>query len=116
MRYTTALACVAVATVALAGDSVAAQASHQGQDISDHVVLRDGNLSGRGAGTGVCPSASFSDKALFRVSSDGTSASEPFTVPAGRQLVITDVEWNVDATSQGYPLTPGWTVRTRLQI
>ena len=117
MRYTIArpLACVVVAAMALAGEPAAAQISHQGQDISDHVVLRDGSLGGRGLA--VCPpNASFKDKALFRVFPDGTRASDPFTVPPGRQLVITDVEWTVNGLSQGPSLTAGATVRTRLQI
>jgi len=117
MHYTTArsLACVVVAAMALAGEPAAAQISHQGQDISDHVILRDGSLSGRGLA--VCPpNASFKDKALFRVFPDGTRASDPFTVPPGRQLVITDVEWSVNGLSQGPSLTPGATVRTRLHI
>ena len=115
MRYTAALACVVVAAVALAGEPAAAQISHQGQDISDHVVLRDGSLSGRGED--VCPlTASFKGRGLFRVLPDGTRASDQFTVPAARQLVITDVEWTVDALTTGLPLTPGDTVRTRLQI
>jgi hypothetical protein len=114
MRHTTALACV-VAAVASAGDPAAAQISHLGQHISDHVVLRDGAVSGRAEPD--CPStASFNNKALFRVWPDGTQASVPFTVPAARQLVITDVEWNVDALSSGFPLIPGGTVRTRLRI
>jgi len=114
MRHTTALACV-VAAVASAGDPAAAQISHLGQHISDHVVLRDGAVSGRAEPD--CPStASFNNKALFRVWPDGTQASVPFTVPAARQLVITDVEWNVDALSSGFPLIPGDTVRTRLRI
>ena len=115
MRDTTALACVVVAAVALAGEPAAAQISHQGQDIGDHVVLRDGSLSGRGES--VCPpNGSFTGRALFQVFPDGTRASDPFTVPAARQLVITDVEWTVDALSTGLPLTPGETVRTQLQI
>ncbi len=115
MRSTTTWACVVVAAVTLAGGPAAAQISHQGQDISDHVVLRDGSLSGRVESA--CPSsASFNGRALFRVWPDGTRASDPFTVPAARQLVITDVEWTVDALSTGLPLTAGGTVRTRLQI
>jgi hypothetical protein len=117
MRYTIArpLACVAVAAMALAGEPAAAQISHQGQNISDHVVLRDGSLSGRGLP--VCPpTASFKDKALFRVFPDGTRAAEPFTVPPGRLLVVTDVEWTVNALSGGPSLTAGATVRTRVSI
>ena len=117
MRHTIArsLAGVVVAAMALAGEPAAAQISHQGQDISDHVVLRDGGLGGRGLA--VCPpTASFQDKALFRVFPDGTRASDPFTVPPGRRLVITDVEWTVNGLSQGASLTPGATVRTRLRI
>ena len=115
MRSTTTWACVVVAAVAVTGELAAAQISHLGQDISDHVTLRDGSLSGRVES--VCPaSASFNGRALFRVWPDGTRASDQFTVPATRQLVITDVEWTVDALSTGLPLTPGGTVRTRLQI
>ena len=115
MRYTTVMACVLVAAVMLVGEPAAAQISHQGQNVRDHVVLRDGSLSGRGEA--VCPAnGSFSGRALFQVFPDGTRASDPFTVPAARQLVITDVEWTVDALSTGLPLTPGGTVRTQLQI
>jgi hypothetical protein len=115
MRSTTTWACVVVAAVTLAGEPAAAQTSHQGQDINDHVILRDGSLTGRVES--LCPpSGSFSGRALFRVWPDGTRASEPFTVPAARQLVITDVEWTVDALSTGLSLTAGGTVRTRLQI
>jgi hypothetical protein len=103
------------AAVTLAAVPAAAQTGQQGRDISDYVVLRDSSFSGRVET--VCPlTASFSDKALFRVWPDGTRASEPFTVPAGSHLVITDVEWTVDALSTGLSLIPGGTVRTRLQI
>lgn len=114
MRLTITWACVVVAT-ALAGEPAAAQISHQGQNIGDHIILRDGSLGGR---VGIpCPStASFNGRALFRVWPDGTRAVDPFTVPAARQLVITDVEWTVDSLSTGLALTPGGTVRTRLQI
>ncbi len=115
MRYTTVLACVMVSAAALAGEPAAAQINHLGQDVSDHVVLRDGMLSGRGEA--VCPlNASFSGRGLFRLLPDGTRATERFVVPAGRQLVITDVEWTVDALTTGAQLTAGGTVRTRLQI
>ena len=115
MRSTATWACVVVAALTLAGETAAAQISHQGQDVSNHVVLRDGSLSGRVES--VCPaSASFSGRALYRVWPDGTRASDPFTVPEGRQLVLTDVEWTVDALSTGLSLTAGGTVRTRLQI
>ena len=115
MRRTITLAFVVAAAVALAGEPASAQISHQGQDISDHVVLRDGSLSSRDPL--VCPfNASFTGRGLFRVLPDGTQASEPFTVPAGRQLVITDVEWTVHALSSGSPLTSGETVRTRVLI
>jgi hypothetical protein len=115
MCYTTTLACIMVAAVTLIGEPAEAQISHQGQDISDHVTLRNGSLSDRGPA--LCPStASFKDKALFRVFPDGTMASDPFMVPSGRQLVITDVEWNVDRLASGYPLVAGFTVRTRVAI
>jgi hypothetical protein len=113
MRATITWACVVVAAVTLTGVPAAAQIS-QGRDPSDYVVLRDSSFTGR---VEVCPqTASFTDKALFRVGPDGALASEPFTVPAGRHLVITDVEWTVDALSTGLSLIPGGTVRTRLQI
>ena len=115
MRATNRSVWVVVAAAALAGQPAAAQISHQGQDINDHVVLRDGAIEGRGES--LCPvTASFKGRGLFRVWPDGTRASEPFTAPATRRLVITDVEWTVDATSTGSPLTTGGTVRTRLQI
>ena len=115
MRRTITLAFVVAAAVALAGEPASAQISHQGQDISDHVVLRDGSLSSRAPV--VCPfNASFTGRGLFRVLPDGTQASEPFTVPAGRQLVITDVDWTVDASAIGLPLISGETVRTRVLI
>ena len=113
MRATLTWACVVVAAVTLAGVPAAAQIS-QGLDSSDYVVLRDSSFTGR---VEACPlTASFTDKALFRVWPNGTRASEPFTVPAGKHLVITDVEWTVDALSTGLSLIPGGTVRTRLQI
>jgi hypothetical protein len=116
MRFTiAAFAWVVVAATALAGGPAAAQVSHLGQDIGDHVVLRDGSLNGR-VETDCPATASFNGRALFRTWPDGTQASEPFTVPLGRRLVITDVEWTVDALSTGFPLTTGDTVRTRLQI
>ena len=110
MRATITWACAVVVAVTLAGVPAAAQI----KDSGDYVVLRDSSFNGR---VEVCPlTASFTDKALFRVLPDGTRASEPFTVPAGRQLVITDVEWTVDALSTGLSLIPGGTVRTRVQI
>ena len=109
------VACLVVAAVALTGEPAAAQVSHVGQNITDHVVLRDGSLSGRYVDD-VCASGSFKGKGLFRVSPDGTLASAPFTVPEGRRLVITDVEWTVSGTTVGYSLAAGATVRTRIQI
>ena len=115
MRATNRWVSVVLAAVALAGQPAAAQISHQGQDINDHVVLRDGALSGRVESA--CPiTGSFKDRTLFRVWPDGTRASEPFTVPAARRLVITDVEWTVDGLVSGLSLTAGATVRTRFQI
>lgn len=81
MRYRNALASVVVAATTLTGRPAAAQVSHQGQDINEHVVLRDGSLTGRFEA--ICPAtASFKDMALFRIWPDGTRASEPFTVAA----------------------------------
>lgn len=109
------VACLVLAAVALTSEPVAAQVSHLGQNVSDHVVLRDGSLAGRYVDD-VCTSGSFKGRGLFRVSPDGTLASAPFTVPAGRRLVITDVDWTVSGTTLGLSLAPGATVRTRIQI
>jgi hypothetical protein len=118
-RFTTAglpaVACLVVAAVTLPAQPAAAQVSHLSQNINDHVVLRDGSLSGRYADD-VCTSGSFKGKGLFRVSPDGAVASAPFTVPDGRRLVITDVDWTVSGTTLGYSLAAGATVRTRIQI
>ena len=110
------VACLVFAAVALTAEPAAAQVSHVGQNINDHVVLRDGTLGGRYYVDDVCTSGSFKGKGLFRVSPDGTLASAPFTVPEGRRLVITDVEWTVSGTTVGYSLAAGATVRTRIQI
>ena len=112
---TTAWVFVVVAAVALAAEPAAAQISHQGQDIKEHVLLRDGSVGGR-VGDACPPSASFNGRGLFRVAPDGIRGSVPFTVPATQQLVVTDVEWTVDALSTGLNLTVGATVRTRVQI
>ena len=64
MRRTITFACVVAAAVALTGEPAAGQITHQGQDIGDHVVLRDGSLSNRDPD--VCPSASFKGRGLFR--------------------------------------------------
>jgi len=109
------VACLVVAAVGLVGQPAAAQVGHLGQNISDHVVLRDASLAGRYVDD-VCTSGSFKGKGLFRVSPDGTLASAPFAVPAGRRLVITDVDWTVSGTTLGLSLAPGATVRTRIQI
>jgi hypothetical protein len=108
------VACLVVAAMMLS-EPASAQGSHVGQNISDHVVLRDGSLSGRYVDD-VCGSGSFKGKGLFRVSPDGTVASAPFAVPEGRRLVITDVEWTVSGTTLGLSLASGATVRTRIQI
>ena len=116
MRCTSArVFCLVAGVVTLAAESAMAQISHQGQNVNDHVVLRDGSLTGRGE-TGCPANASFIGRALFRIWPDGTRASEFFTVPSGWQLVITDVEWTVDALSSGIPLTSGASVRTRVQV
>jgi hypothetical protein len=105
----------AAAAVALAGDVAAAQVSHLGQNVADHVMLRSGTPSGRFVST--CPvPASPQGMVLFRVWPDGTRESESFTVPSGRLLVITDVEWTVMNRTNGGALTAGATVRFRLQI
>lgn len=115
IRRLLTLAGLAVAAVVLTGEPAAAQVSHVGQSTNDHVVLRDGTLSGRTA-SDVCPSGSFKGKGLFRVHPDGTVAASPFSVPPGRHLVITDVEWTVNGTTLGLSLAAGANVRMRLQL
>lgn len=78
--------------------------SHLGLDIGDHVVLK-GFSSGDDDG---CLDSFLG--VLFRVLPDGSKEPQPFEVPAGRLLVITDVEWEVDGLVGGGKLNPGRTV------
>lgn len=71
-----------------------AGASHLFQDPRDHVVLRSGYREFR-VGEPSCPSSQYPHWGLFRVLPDGQSESQPFGVPEGRLLVVTDVEWQV---------------------
>lgn len=117
MRHPNAWTSVVLASLTLAVSPAAAQIGHMGQAVSEHVLLRDGAVSGRIGAAVACPvSASFNDRALYRVWPDGTRSPDVFTVPAGRQLVITDVEWTVSGLTTGSPLTAGATARLRLQI
>jgi hypothetical protein len=70
-----------------------------------HVVLVNGVVP---AGTGVCLTGSFDDRAFFRAFPDGTVSQAPFRVPRGKFLVITDVEWSVNADFG--PPVPGRTL------
>lgn len=59
--------------------------AHTGQSPREHVVLtRDPSIPN---GCGLQQSE------FFRLFADGTKASTPFRVPAGRLLVVTDVDW-----------------------
>lgn len=59
--------------------------SHLNQDPRSHVVLtREANVPG---GCGLQQSD------FFRIHPDGTKDEEPFRVPEGRLLVVTDVDW-----------------------
>jgi hypothetical protein len=65
--------------------------SHLGQKIQDHVMLVADFVPEEQA---PCPGL-FAQKDLFRVFPDGTQSSDPFRVPNGKILVITDVAWSV---------------------
>ena len=64
--------------------------SHLGQKINEHVMLIDVF----GPPNNFCSTVSFTDREFHRVFPDGTRDPIPFDVPAGRLLVLTDVEWN----------------------
>ena len=65
-------------------------AAHLGQKIEEHVML----VSVPGPPNNFCGTNSFRDREFHQVFPDGTRDPSPFSVPAGRLLVITDVEWN----------------------
>lgn len=78
--------------------------THLGQKPDQHVVLISGYVQ---SGNGKCTqSASFKDRAFYRVFADGTQATEPFVVPPKRYLVITDLEWSAYGGSGGNDLSP----------
>lgn len=64
---------------------VGAKVTHMGVPVSDHVTL---NWASSGSTT-ACGS---SGDAFFRVLPDGQVESAPFVVPAGRSLVVTDMD------------------------
>jgi hypothetical protein len=63
--------------------------THLGQDVDDHVTL----IAREHKRAPNCNTASFKNRAFFRVSPEGEVESTPFKVPKGRVLVVTDVEW-----------------------
>lgn len=94
-------------------DVVNSDLSHLGQHIQDHVTLvnafQDSTLCG---GT-----SSFENNILVRVSPDGTPSNVEFEVPAGRNLVITDVTWRTPGlTTLSGTLTVGNTLVLGLSV
>jgi hypothetical protein len=89
--------------------SATAQAgTHLGQQgASTHVTLIAKPIPS-GSPANKCNTASFEGQDLYRVLSDGSTASTPFTVPSGHYLVVTDVEWSAQGAvlSTVAPLAP----------
>jgi hypothetical protein len=79
---------------------------------ASHVVLVDGYFDG---GSKICFSASFKDRAFFRVFPDGTLSPEPFVVPKEQSLVVTDVEWAGNGLGGG-PMLSGYTLRLAITL
>jgi hypothetical protein len=72
----------------LSGAQTQPSLTHLGQVVSEHVTL----ISQPGPEDPACQGFRW-DKALFRAFPDGTVSREPFAVPTGQILVVTDVEW-----------------------
>jgi hypothetical protein len=78
--------------------------THLGQHLQDHVTLVDRFEADASCGA----TSSFRNRILVRMSPDGTTSMDEFEVPAGRNLVITDVTWRTSGkTTTGDPLTVG---------
>jgi hypothetical protein len=91
---------------------VEAKPTHLGQKIQDHVMLVAAVVPEEDE---PCSGVSFSGLDLFRVFPDGAKSPTPFRVPNGKILVITDVEWSVDALLL-MPLVTGSMAELRLTI
>jgi hypothetical protein len=74
---------IVAAVLGIAAASVAEQPSHLGQDIGDHVTL---NLFVNSDNNCYPPAE--------RVFADGST--EEFTIPSGKSLVVTDVQWTAE--------------------
>jgi hypothetical protein len=95
LRWSSAMVAVALCVAAPAGSKT-----------SDHVMLRQ--LSGGKEP----PCSSFG--AFFRVLPDGTIAPEPFVVPKGRVLVVTDFVWSAIHQPPFADLVAGQSLRAKL--
>lgn len=90
------IACIILGYV-LARSNSTHRYSHLLQDPGQHVVLtRDYHVGGCG----------IQQSDFFRLYPDGTKASNPFRVPAGRLLVVTDVDWWL--ADFRHPFQPGF--------
>ncbi|MGD2064168.1 MAG: hypothetical protein PVF51_11370 [Nitrospirota bacterium] len=87
--------------------------THMGQHLQDHVTLVDRfEEDAHCGGTG-----SFRNRILVRMSPDGTTSTDEFEVPAGRNLVITDVTWRTSGlTTLGDPLSVGESLALQLSV
>jgi hypothetical protein len=84
-----------------APEARAAATTHMGQKIEDHVVL---TMVQPGL---ACPAV------LHRVGLDGILSEQPFRVPTGRVLVVTDVDWSA---FPGEFSEPGDSVRLQIML
>lgn len=82
-----------------------ARPSHLLQEPDDHVVLT------REFHTGGC---GLLESAFFRIYPDGTKDSDPFRVPEGRLLIVTDVDWWLANFRQ--PFSPGYATYFELAL
>jgi hypothetical protein len=87
--------------------------SHLGQSIQDHVTLVDREHPGETK----CDTNSFENRAFFRVSPEGKVEAKPFSVPKGRLLVVTDVEWAAyGGPNDTVALKPDTTLRLEIHV
>jgi hypothetical protein len=87
--------------------------SHLGQSIQDHVTLVDREHPGETK----CDTNSFENRAFFRVSPEGKVEAKPFSVPKGRLLVVTDVEWSAyGGPNDTIDLKPDRTLRLTIHV
>jgi hypothetical protein len=87
--------------------------THLGQHLQDHVTLVA--LFEEDAHCG--STASFRNRILVRMFPDGTTSMDEFEVPAGRNLVITDVTWRTSGMTTGNdPLSVGESLDLQLSV